>query len=301
MTKTESRERSAAAHRGPSSMGLRTVRWSMAHSFGLEWGFMRTPVLFADRIESMFGPVRGSNPVFILGVWSPANAGVVLVWLHHGRSAGRQSPATRDALEEAASVVGVPAAGHSCGQGRGAAINGAAGDFPCSPWYTLLPALGLAVIVGPVEELGWRGVARPLLQRRFAPLWASLIVGAFWGLWHAPAFLKSGPPLSGWVFAPYVVGVLALSVIVTKLFNAAHGSILMAALVHVQMSAPAWPNAQPWENDPFALIAVAVMAVNRKVMLSREDAATGVLMPATASDDRERRPGGRLVAGTSTR
>jgi membrane protease YdiL (CAAX protease family) len=41
----------------------------------------------------------------------------------------------------------------------------------------VLPALLPAFLIGPIEELGWRGVALPLLQRRFAPLWASLIVG----------------------------------------------------------------------------------------------------------------------------
>lgn len=42
--------------------------------------------------------------------------------------------------------------------------------FPFSPWYGMPPALDLALILGPVEELEGRGVPFPLLQRRFAPL-----------------------------------------------------------------------------------------------------------------------------------
>jgi membrane protease YdiL (CAAX protease family) len=57
----------------------------------------------------------------------------------------------------------------------------------------------------------------------------------FWGLWHAPAFLFGGTPQSAWSFGPYVIGVLALSVILTPMFNAARGSILIAALFHFQM------------------------------------------------------------------
>ena len=50
------------------------------------------------------------------------------------------------------------------------------------------------------------------------------------------------------------LGVLALSVIITPLFNAAQGSILMAALFHFQVNGPAWPDAQPWENYLFAVV-----------------------------------------------
>ncbi len=39
---------------------------------------------------------------------------------------------------------------------------------------------------GPVEELGWRGFALPLLQRRCSGLEASLILGAIWALWLCP-------------------------------------------------------------------------------------------------------------------
>ncbi|GEM_PF-4526205 len=34
------------------------------------------------------------------------------------------------------------------------------------------------LVLGPVEEFGWRGVALPLLQRCFVPLWSDLLLGA---------------------------------------------------------------------------------------------------------------------------
>jgi uncharacterized protein len=167
------------------------------------------------------------------------------------------------------------------GKYLGAAINGNVIDpFPFSPWYAVLPALLIALLIGPVEELGWRGVALPLLQRRFAPLWASLILGAVWGLWHLPAFLLSGTPQSAWSFGPYVVGVLALSVMVTPMFNAARGSILVPMLFHFQMNGPAWPDAQPWENLIFAIAAVLIVVVTRKTMLTKHNAVTEVLVPS---------------------
>jgi len=270
-------------------MSLRTVWWFMALTFAMGWGVMSTLVLFTDQIEAIFGEVSGTNPVFILGVWTPAIAGIILVWRHHGQK-GVASYLQRLTLWKMPSpwwlflLLGIPAVKY-----LGAAFNGTAGDFPFSPWYGLLPALGIALIIGPVEEIGWRGFALPLLQRKLAPLWAGLILGVFWGLWHAPAFLLSGSPQSAWSFAPYVLGVLALSVIVTPYFNAAQGSILMAALFHFQVNGPAWPDAQPWENYLFAAVAIVMVVLNRKTMFTRTNAVTDVLMPDTGADVTEPR------------
>ncbi|MGB8360256.1 MAG: CPBP family intramembrane glutamic endopeptidase, partial [Acidimicrobiia bacterium] len=212
-----------------------------------------------------------------LVVYSPAMAGLYLVWRHYGveglRSYSRRLTLWRmPGLWWLFLILGIPAAKYV-----GAAINGTIGEFPFNPWYDVLPALLLAAVIGPVEELGWRGVALPLLQRRFAPLWAALILGGFWGLWHLPAFLLSGTPQSAWSFGPFIIGVLALSVLITPMFNAAGGSILIAMLFHYQMNGPAWPDAQPWENYIFAAIALVVVLANRRKMLGHEDAATSVL------------------------
>jgi uncharacterized protein len=175
-------------------------------------------------------------------------------------------------------VIGIPAVFY-----LGAAIQGNLGDpFPFSPWYTVLPALLTALLIGPIEEFGSRGLALPLLQRRFAPLWASLILGAIWGVWRAPSFLLSGTPQSAWSFGPFFLGVVAIAVILTPMFNASRGSLLLAALYHFQMNGPAWPDAQPYNMPLFALVAVIVVAVDRKRLLRREGAVTEVLMPAGA-------------------
>jgi membrane protease YdiL (CAAX protease family) len=249
----------------------------MALTFGLGWGLGALLFLFTEPIEAVFGEVSGTNPVFILLVWSPAIAGIGLVWRHHG-SRGVVDFLGRLRLWRAPIswwiflLLGIPAVKYI-----GAALNGVAGEFPFSPWYGVLPAMALAMFIGPIEEFGWRGVALPLLQRRYAPLWAGLVLGGFWAVWHAPAFLLSGTPQSAWDFGPYLIGVLALSVIITPLFNAAAGSILIAMIFHFQMNGPAWPDAQPWENYLFALSAIAVVIVNRKTMLRHPGGVTEVV------------------------
>jgi uncharacterized protein len=263
----------------PRPMTRRTLVAFFALAFGLGWGVGALMVVFNTQVESVFGEIGYTNPVFILVVYSPAIAGVYLVWRHYGTK-GLGSFFRRFTLWQMPAVwwlflvLGIPA-----GKYVGAALNGTITDFPFDPWYGVLPMFAAALLIGPVEEIGWRGVALPLLQRRYAPLWASLILGAFWGFWHLPAFLLSGTEQSAWSFGPFVIGVLALSVLVTPMFNAARGSLLIPALFHFQMNGPAWPDAQPWENYIFAIAALAIVLLNRKAMLTRDQAVTEVLYP----------------------
>ena len=261
-------------------MNFGTLIHFFAIAFGLGWGIVALLIFFPDQTEAIFGPMGYTNPLFILAVYSPAIAGIFLVWRYYGTK-GLGSYFRRLTLWRMPVVwwvflvVGIPAAFY-----LGAAIKGTITDpFPFSPWYGVLPALAMGLVIGPIEELGWRGVALPLLQRRFAPLWSSLILGGIWGLWHLPAFFLSGSPQSAWSFGPYFIGVLAITVILTPMFNAARGSLLIAALFHFQMNGPAWPDAQPWDTLVLAVVAIFIVLLNRRTMLTCDGAVTDVIMP----------------------
>jgi hypothetical protein len=138
-------------------------------------------------------------------------------------------------------------------------------------------ALVLAAIKGPVEEFGWRGLALPLLQRKVSPIWAGMILGAIWGLWHLPAFLLSGTQQSEWSFAAFFVGCLAISVIATALFNKSRGSILLSAFFHFTLMNPIFPDAQPYDTYLLTVVAVLIVWWNRKGMLRKEGSVTEVI------------------------
>ena len=99
------------------------------------------------------------------------------------------------------------------------------------PWFYPVAVVVVFFVGGGQEELGWRGFAQPTLQGRFSAGTASLVVGIVWVLWHVPLFFAPGSPQGNLPFAPYVVAILASSVVLAWLYNAS-GSVLVPMLYH---------------------------------------------------------------------
>ena len=144
-------------------------------TFALTWGIAAMFVFAPDLV----GPAGLGNPLYVVAVWAPAISGIVLAWNHLGLRGlrGFFSRLTMIRMPFANwlfLVVGVPVIVYA-----GAAISGTVDTTPVfSPWYTAIPALLAAMfLAGTVEEIGWRGVALPLLQRRFTPLTSGLLCG----------------------------------------------------------------------------------------------------------------------------
>ena len=271
--------------RPPSTLSEKTLVPFLALAFGFTWGIAALLILFPEPLAAVFGEVRLSNPLYILAVYSPGFAAIFLVWRHAGAT-GLLGFLRRLTLWRAPRgwwaflILGIPAVFYA-----GAALKGSLGDpFPFSPWTQVFPALALHLFLGPIEELGWRGYALPLLQRRLNPLGAGLLLGLVWAVWHIPAFLLGGTVQSAWSFGPFFAGVIAISVIMTPMFNAARGSLLLPFLYHFQMNNPIWPDAQPWDTAGFVGIAVAVVWLNRHTMLQRGAGVTRVL-PSEGRDE----------------
>lgn len=248
-------------------------------SFGLAWGIVGLYIFLPGIMEAVFGELTGNHPLFFLAVYAPAIAAFALV-LRAGGLAGlrlflgrallwRCSPAWYAFL-----IIGVPLVFIVGSAMRGNLFPEA---FPYDSFQVLLIPLILAVIKGPVEEFGWRGLALPLLQRKLTPIWASLILGCIWGLWHLPAFLLSGTQQSQWSFWAFFFGCLAISTIATALFNRSRGSILLSAFFHFSLMNPILPDAQPY--DTYLLIAVACLIVwwNWREMTTREGSVKEVI------------------------
>ncbi len=106
------------------------------------------------------------------------------------------------------------------------------------PAFVLFAAQGLAAgltinaVAALGEELGWRG----LLLHALAPLgfWkASLVIGAIWGIWHAPLIVQGhnypGAPIAGAIMM--TVACTALAPVLTYVTVRA-GTVFAAAFFH---------------------------------------------------------------------
>lgn len=96
-------------------------------------------------------------------------------------------------------------------------------------FLSYLVVLPLATAVGgPLgEELGFRGYALPLLQRRHTALVAVGILCVGHALWHLPLFFAADPPPVG----AFLLGLLAGGVVLAWLFNCT-GNIVLVMLLH---------------------------------------------------------------------
>ena len=261
----------------PGHVPFRALTPFILLTFGLAWGIFAI-FIFRPEIAAVFGEVSGSHPLFVLAVYAPAISAIFLVIIYDGLS-GLGRYLSRFLLWRAPLawyvllILGIPLF-----YILGAAVKGnLVGGFRSFTGPQLLAAMAFMLILGPVEEFGWRGLALPLMQRRLAPIWAGLILGLIWGVWHLPAFFLSGTPQSAWGFTPFLIGSVAVSVMLTPLFNASRGSILLAALFHFQLNNPLWPDAQPYDTVFFVAAAGLIVWRNRATMFTREDAVTRVI------------------------
>jgi len=106
-------------------------------------------------------------------------------------------------------------------------------------WLSYLWLFPLVLIVGGplLEEIGWRGFALAPLEARWGPSGGTIILGLLWALWHYPQYLMPDWAAQNGGFtlqsvATFTLGVLAITIIMTWVFNHTRGSLLLAVLVH---------------------------------------------------------------------
>jgi CAAX protease family protein len=115
--------------------------------------------------------------------------------------------------------------------------------------FQLVSVLLSLIIGGPLaEELGWRGFALDQLQARFNPLVASLVLGIVWACWHIPLFFIPGTfqySMGLNDFGLFAGSLIALTLVMTWIYNHTQRSILTAILLHFVYNATSAFTADP--------------------------------------------------------
>ncbi len=158
---------------------------------------------------------------------------------------------------------------------------GISSDLSPAVVVTLLTTFVVYLAGGPIqEEGGWRGFALPLLQQRYHPLVAAVILGIVHCLWHAPLFFTRewdtarGDVSQLWA---YLVLIVSMSVVMSWLVNRARGSVLLAILGHnsvnwslfvvATLSGAAVANSWPAALGMMTLAVVAIVATRGRLAI----------------------------------
>lgn len=99
---------------------------------------------------------------------------------------------------------------------------------------SVLSVFIITITAGPLgEELGWRGYALGIFQKRYSPLSAALILGVLWGSWHLPLWFISGfsgKDLLIYIFS-FLLAIISTSILITYFYNKSR-NILIAMWIH---------------------------------------------------------------------
>lgn len=210
---------------------LRIYLWL---AFGITWGFGGLAL-----IAGAYQPGAASSPsraLHYVACFGPSLAGLIMIGRVEGRAGlrrllARTVPTWSGLPWYVAVLIGFPAL--NLVAARILAPDSLA-SLPA--WDRLLYMLPLTLVrdTGPLgEEFGWRGFALPRILRRRRPLAAALILGAIWWAWHLPTFFVSTLSQSELSIPVFLVNSLALSVIMTWLYQRTRGDLLLMILVHV--------------------------------------------------------------------
>jgi membrane protease YdiL (CAAX protease family) len=123
-------------------------------------------------------------------------------------------------------------------------------SFPAFHDLSRIPLIFLTMILGGgLEELGWRGVAQPMLERRVSRLASAAIVGVAWALWHLPLFFIHGVSQYGANFELFAADVVGNAFLLAWIYGGT-GSILVCVLFHAASNTSATLGLNAWDGSP---------------------------------------------------
>ncbi|MDS0476899.1 CPBP family intramembrane glutamic endopeptidase [Natrinema sp. 1APR25-10V2] len=105
-----------------------------------------------------------------------------------------------------------------------------------------LPAIGFRFLftlflAGALEEFGWRGFLQPRLQERRSELFAAVVIGIIWALWHASLTVGgTGAGYESGEITGLFIGLPLFSIVMAWVYNSTRGGVLFVMLFHTMIN-----------------------------------------------------------------
>ncbi|MEN8906993.1 MAG: type II CAAX endopeptidase family protein [Clostridiales bacterium] len=95
-------------------------------------------------------------------------------------------------------------------------------------------------VAGFFEELGWTGVATPVLRGKYSILITGLLIGIVWGLWHMPLFMAPDPegtiPIAGLIVIRLLSHLVVFRIMIVWVYDKTQ-SLFIAIIMHMTLTA----------------------------------------------------------------
>jgi uncharacterized protein len=243
-----------------------------AMTFAITWGLAAALLFFRPwlvAVGALKGPLNQSW-IYYLAVYAPSISALILSlafggWSAVGRLIGAVArPAGLAWI--ALAIFTLPAVMLVVGAIE--RFTGQPGGVPHVDLHALLVTAPLMALTTPEiftdpgafgEEAGWRGFALPRLLQQVDALWAGIILGVVWMIWHLPAFFAAGASQAGQSYGWFFLAGVALSVFMAWLYVNANGNWLVAgSLPH--MASNLMFDAQVTRHEPTQAFVGVVVA-----------------------------------------
>ncbi len=128
------------------------------------------------------------------------------------------------------------------------------------PWYMApLVFIQILLIGGALgEEFGWRGFVLPRLLKITRPMYASLILGVLWSIWHLPLFFMEGTVQSNMPIWQFMIQNIVIAYFYTWLYKRTSGNLWMMIYLHA-IANTASALVPYWQNDIGRYIGLGVL------------------------------------------
>lgn len=140
-------------------------------------------------------------------------------------------------------------------------------------WYMGFLMFIPCIVDGGLEELGWRYLLQPTLEKRVPFFIATSITASIWAIWHLPQFFIEGSGQSTMTFGLFTIMVFGTSFALAAIYHISQ-SVWLCIMFHSLLNALCfyWPVAQDLTVTLITTVCSITLSV---VLVSRYDRKRG--------------------------